>query len=314
MSRRRRAAGRPRAAARRRETGRRQETTSRGFVRSSLKICVRALPAAVVVTLAAQLPTQLLLGEVFGRRGITSAFWQEQYRSVADLAIGSLLLPALYAVFYRATLGERLAGLPRTIRWAYGGGAFKWIGTWLGMFMTRFLVSFVVGVAFLPALAGAWGVSRAWPAIGRVLAAPDRIASAIASAPATFAPMLLVVPLLVLPLAIWLRYALAEPAAALERIDGFEALKRSQELTSGARRHVLGGLVALYVPFQVAWFLLPEIAATAGPLAVGAMKACCLVLAAPFMAFLVEVFLAQGGAPRDERRPPEARPEPPDRA
>ena len=45
-------------------------------------------------------------------------------------------------------------------------------------------------------------------------------------------------------------------------------------------------------------------------LVVGAAKACCLVLGALPGAFLVEVFLAQGGEPRDERKPPEPRPEP----
>jgi hypothetical protein len=319
MSKRRRAAGPARARARApdprgrgREADARSASSFRGLLRRSLTTYAKALPAIAAVTLAAQLPTQIFLGVIFERRGITSSFWQEQYRSLGDLVIGSLILPAIYSILYQSTQGQRLADLPRTLRWAYGRGLFGWVWTWLGMFMTRFLVSFVVGAAMLPAMAGAWGVSRAWPEIGRLVAAPEQLASAAVSAPTALAPLLLAAPLLALPLVIFLRYALAEPAVALERVDGFEALKRSQELVSGAgvKWRLLAGLVVLDLPYEAASMALPEIAAPLGQVAVGAAKACCLVLGVVLAAFLVEVFLAEGGEPRDERKPAAPRPEP----
>lgn len=303
MTTRRRAAGSARAraaAARRREHAERSGTLP-ALLRRSLATYFKALPAITVVTLAAQLPTQMLLGVIFERQGITSSFWQEQHRSLGDLVIGSLVLPALYAVLYRAARGKRLSDLPQTLRWAYGRGLFGWVWTWLGMFMTRFLVSFIVGVAMLPALAGAWGVSRAWPAIDQLIRAPEQLASVAASDPTALAPLLLAAPLLALPVALLLRYALAEPAVALERIDGFEALKRSQDLTTGVKWRILAGLVVLGLPYEAALLALPQAIASLGQVAAGAARACCLVLGALVGAFLFEVFLARGGKPSAEQ-------------
>lgn len=263
------------------------------LLRQTISSYWRILPSVAAVVLVGAVPSQMILAWIIQRQGVTSTFWHMQYQGAFEWVIGSLIVSALYVAIHELIRGDAPRGLGGVVPWAYRRG----VRAWPGMFMTRIMVSFVVGIASFPTLIGVWGVTRLWPELGRMLSSPEAMEHA---SPSDFFPLLLVTPLLALPVAIYLRYALTEAVVSIERRDGFDALQRSKTLTRGARWRMLLCLLPLELPIQTLHFVVFGAAPELGPYVTALATSGIMVLGVLTGTLFIHIYIAQGG----EGRPP----------
>ncbi len=271
--------------------GRAKLTSSPGvsFIGEALRLWVRALPRIIGVTVLGGLPIQLLLAWIFIHQGLEDdALWQMQYQGIADWVMGSLVIAALYQTIHGSLVGDAGLGWTSAISAAFRRGFHVWVG----MFVTRMIVSVVVGVAMFPVLGGLWVAGRLSPRLTQVMGSPENIMTFSA---AELAPLLIIVPLLIPPFLVFLRYALVEPIVAIEGIDGFEALQRSKALTTGARWSLVKGLLPLVLPLEVLSFIVASVGSQLGPWGAALLTTTNMVLLSTTGCLLVVYYRIRGG-------------------
>jgi hypothetical protein len=272
--------------------------TTTELLKRSLTSYARAFPSIALVGLAGGLPMQLLVVWLLLRQGIQDdAVWVMRYQGIADWILGSLIAAALYRTIHRSIAEgpPRASELTGRLGWAYR----RALGVWLGMFLTRMMVSFAVMIPGLPILGGLYLLGQRWPLLFRLVSDPGAVSELD---PAMLLWLLAMVPLLALPMFFYLRYQLADTIVSLERTDGFEAMQRSKQLTTGAKWKLLWGVIVLGLPIELLWLLLSGLGDAIDPWAGALGNAIGMVLAALPGTFLVQVYLSQGGDAQDRRR------------
>ena len=282
------------------------------LARRALKSFFLAFPTLALVGLIGAVPLQLAVTWLMQRQGIVGdALWEWRYQGFADWIFGSLIAPALYFAIYRSIVEREAQETDRKGRLLMLGASYRrGVSVWLGMFLTRMKVSFAVMIPALPLLGGLALLNRRYPELGRLMTDPSS-ASSISGEMVLY--LVLLLPLLMLPLFFYLRYSLTECVVALERTDGFEALRRSRGLTDGVKTKLLVGMILLDTPVLIVSLILEAVAAGVSLWAGALATAVSMVLAALPGAFLVHVYIAKGGDGEDRRRvdrKPEPAPEP----
>jgi len=212
------------------------------LLRKSLRMWWRGIAPIAVTVCLGTVPVQLLLAWALSSQGLEGdATWMMRYQGLVDLALGPLVLAAVL-ISIKQVLDEGGAGALSSALSSYRQA----VGVWGGMFLTRIMVAFVLLVSLIPLLAGWLVVTHFSPAAARLLTEPAY--EVLVEQPADLWPLLFLLPLGVGAVLVYLWYALSEVVVAVERKDGFEALRRSRALSKGARRQILGVLILFGIP------------------------------------------------------------------
>lgn len=161
--------------------------------------------------------------------------------SVLGMIIGFLLSGAALAAISRAVASVHL-GLPITIRTAYGStlprlGRYVWLMT-----LTYLRAWIPVTLAYGLLLGAAFAVKNAVPAPGAPAAPPNFAAIGL-----MVGAVLLMLPAFVFGMWLYLRYSLAVPASVMEDLNAGASLKRSVQLSKGARGRIFVMLILVAV-------------------------------------------------------------------
>jgi hypothetical protein len=206
----------------------------------------------------------------------------------SDWVFGSYIYAACYLTLYGCAEGRAPKSVLATLGWAYRRALRLWPGMWL----TRFMVSFVVGVASFPLLAGFGALQRYAPESAYIISDLDSLYDVDS---ADLLPLLLLIPLLIPPIFIYLRYMLAEVVVALGRTDGFDALQKSRALTEGFKKRLVVAVLVIGVPVEIVTGIATLVGQALGLYGEAVFAAITMVGYSVSAALFVHFYLLRGG-------------------